>query len=411
MLVAWIVSTYRRKKALEAAAVELIQNQVNEGIGIVNQIQAPMVLMKGSDFVKLDGLEQHEALRDRGLLVFVDTVEAFLNLYQKKYITVFFSHQWLAFASPDPEKKQFALMCSAAQQIAIKEQRSLDDVYVWVDVFSIPQSCRPVQRLAINSLPALASLAKYFVTICPSIAHVDTKGTCDRHTYFKRCWCRAEVMSFWARNGVDQMYYADDNEGELKQMAPGGITHEFIESVQVFQGDLTCCRLCHNDGADICDREELMLPMLGLYAEIYKNRDTPSVKPIFEAIETNRHQIYPATFQYANGTEVFEKPLFGDLIDVMRHSIDEALGHTSTKVVNYGKLRAGSSKDARAPGSRHGSKHGSKHGSSKHGSTSVESSGFDRETSSRVSRRSAGSTLKAPVVVVSDISLSSSTAE
>mmetsp|Transcript_58301 Transcript_58301/g.160004 ORF Transcript_58301/g.160004 Transcript_58301/m.160004 type:complete len:253 (+) Transcript_58301:308-1066(+) len=118
MLVAWIVSTYRRKKALEAAAVELIQNQVNEGIGIVNQIQAPMVLMKGSDFVKLDGLEQHEALRDRGLLVFVDTVEAFLNLYQKKYITVFFSHQWLAFASPDPEKKQFALMCSAAQQVS-----------------------------------------------------------------------------------------------------------------------------------------------------------------------------------------------------------------------------------------------------------------------------------------------------
>jgi hypothetical protein len=77
-----------------------------------------MVLMKGSDFVKLDGLEQHEALRDRGLLVFVDTVEAFLNLYQKKYITVFFSHQWLALASPDPEKKQFAVMCSAAQQVS-----------------------------------------------------------------------------------------------------------------------------------------------------------------------------------------------------------------------------------------------------------------------------------------------------
>jgi hypothetical protein len=46
MLVAWIVSTYRRKKALEAAAVELIQNQVNEGIGIVKQIQVNNLRLK-----------------------------------------------------------------------------------------------------------------------------------------------------------------------------------------------------------------------------------------------------------------------------------------------------------------------------------------------------------------------------
>ena len=46
-----------------------------------------------------------------------------------------------------------------------------------------------------------------------------------------------------------------------------------LEALDVFNGDLTCCRLKHPHG-DPCDREELMLPMLGLFAELYRGRDS-----------------------------------------------------------------------------------------------------------------------------------------
>ena len=48
-----------------------------------------------------------------------------------------------------------------------------------------------------------------------------------------------------------------------------------IEAIAVFDGDLSCCGAEHPDkGA--CDRELLMSPMLGLFYEIYRDRDGAS---------------------------------------------------------------------------------------------------------------------------------------
>ena len=46
---------------------------------------------------------------------------------------------------------------------------------------------------------------------------------------------------------------------------------QLVDALDVFAGELSCCRRGHPDAAP-CDKELLMLPMLGIYAEIYKNR-------------------------------------------------------------------------------------------------------------------------------------------
>eukprot|EP00966_Prymnesium_polylepis_P330458 7386109-Prymnesium_polylepis.1 len=156
-----------------------------------------------------------------------------------------------------------------------------------------------MQELMINSLPNRASSVEYFVTICPTVKHHNTSKQCDKMTYHKRCWCRAEVrllsartrpglpsmgnarlicasddwenlsalstrqvMSYWARQGTECMFYTDGSENAgLKAMAPNGVTEDFLENVGVFGGELTCCRLGHHGGTTPCDKEELMRPM------------------------------------------------------------------------------------------------------------------------------------------------------
>ncbi len=84
---------------------------------------------------------------------------------------------------------------------------------------------------------------------------------------------------------------------------------------------MTCCRLGHASGAP-CDREALILPMLGLYAELYRDRRGASAEA-YALIEDKKDKLYPRTFAYrCRGTDgaaptTEELPLFGDLIDAV----------------------------------------------------------------------------------------------
>jgi len=373
----WIVATLRRKRALERQAEATIKKQIVSAVDALKEIQAPLALIRASDFLEIGSLQSHEALRDKGVLHFVDTTSQFIETVFTRYVTVFFSHQWLAFGDPDPRGEQYAVMVKAARSIAALEKVPLEDIFLWVDVISISQSCRSVQTLAINSLPCFASLLKYFVTVCPTVKHADTGAVCNKASYHERCWCRAELMSFWARNGTERMFYATGGSGAarrsevggeepegmaLEPMAPEGVTESFVDAIKVFHGSLSCCRLGHAGGTACCDKEELMLPMLGLYAEIYAKRDG-ACKRINDAIEGHLDEIFPRTFEYcANGTTV-QKLLFGDLVTVLRHDIDQAVaGGRTGRPLQIGKLQQGTSKAADAP-IPHGTKHGSKHAS------------------------------------------------
>ena len=98
-------------------------------------------------------------------------------------------------------------MKAALQSVAARSRLALEDLYVWVDVCSIPQRNAGIKGLSILSLPAYAGASDYFVAVVPNTTHAATRLPCDARSYAARCWCRAEVMSCWARNGSRDMYY------------------------------------------------------------------------------------------------------------------------------------------------------------------------------------------------------------
>ena len=183
------------------------------------------------------------------------------------------------------------------------------------------------QRLAIASLPTFASAGQYFVVVAPDAEHVDTGASCNSLTYRRRAWCRAEIFSCWARNGTKSMY--ESTRQGLRSLASDD--QVLLEALDVFGGAMTCCqRLGHASGAP-CDREALMLPMLGLYAELYRDRRGASAEA-YALIEDKKDKLYPRTFAYrCRGTDggaptTEELPLFGDLIDAVEYfiTLDEA---------------------------------------------------------------------------------------
>ena len=53
---------------------------------------------------------------------------------------------------------------------------------------------------------------------------------------------------------------------------------QMAEALDVISGEFTCCRLGHPN-EDPCDREQLMLPLLGLYANVYAERQSRPAAP------------------------------------------------------------------------------------------------------------------------------------
>jgi len=208
---------------------------------------------------------------------------------------------------------------------------SLKDVFVWVDYSCIPQSNASVQNLAIRSLAVYASSATYFVIVAPNTQHADLDHVCDLDTYQRRVWCRAEQVCHSMRNGTTGMFLAGGNPGDLEFMPVK--PDFFLESLHVFNGELTCCRFEHK-GMESCDRQSLVVPILGLYGELFRaahdgvkdgSADMSTVKTFLKEIEKHQEDMFPRTFQRVmwrkNKRVIEEVLLFGDLIDRMRARI------------------------------------------------------------------------------------------
>merc|ERR1712166_906360 len=361
----WIRAV-RKSSTLEVEVAALIVRQVEEAQAFSTELRTPFVLMRASDFLKLKRLRSQEELRDQNCLLYLDTLDE-ATQFLSAHISVFFSHQWLGWYDPDPDRVQYQVMCAALHKVRARESMKLHDlhkVFVWVDFFSIPQKCTSVQKLAVEQLGTLASVCSYFIVAAPDAYHANTGEQCNQETYHARCWCRAEIFSHWARRGcatfgdspcqeLQNMFYMTDNglepmvpvhsEGDGQEHGSGQETPDspqlpgssmysakFLESINVFNGDLTCCKRCNNGGIQPCDRETLMLPMLGLYTEIYDNRDKPAVKDMYAMIAQNIDGIFPQEFEYtiAEGQTV-TKPLFGDLIQAVE-AVVEAVKSTES---------------------------------------------------------------------------------
>lgn len=328
-----------------------IDVKLTEAQGIGNEVQFPIVLLRGDIFLELGELQSHEELRAK--LTFFDNVksaEAFLSKEgrpadeHRGHFSVFFSHQWTAYDKPDPSGLQYRTMCEAIRELADKRGVSVGEVYCWVDYFSIPQANKHTQRLAINSLPVYASILEAFVVVAPEVVHSNTGLLCNRHSYQQRGWCRAEQLCHCVRRGTSDMYLADSgicrplsgclgvfNESrqldkKMRRTSLVELENWFTQSLYVFspESHYSCCRMLHvMDGKKMpCDRQALMLPMLGLYGEIYRRRRQPEYGQVFEDIKAEKESIFPPSFTYVTSKASKPQPLFSDLLDRLERKMD-----------------------------------------------------------------------------------------
>lgn len=332
-IVYFVYKRYQSYRRIRIAHEQLMEATLNESIRALHSLDYPLHLVRGEEFASEGKLMRHEVLRNTHKLTVLDSladVDAFIAA--GKHV-VFFSHQWTSFTVPDPSGNQYASMCSSVKSLAKEKgwDESLKDVFIWVDYSCIPQANASTQNLAIRSLAAYASSATFFIITAPDTKHADLDDVCDLDTYQKRMWCRAEQVCHSMRNGTEGMYLADAN---------GGITPVssdfFNDSLHVFDGELTCCRLEHK-GMGACDRQSLVIPLLGLYGELFRAKQEfengkggnaealTSVNAFLKEIEKQQDEVFPRTFNrvmWRKNKRIEEEVLlFGDLIDRMKARI------------------------------------------------------------------------------------------
>mmetsp|Transcript_1938 Transcript_1938/g.3691 ORF Transcript_1938/g.3691 Transcript_1938/m.3691 type:complete len:1102 (-) Transcript_1938:147-3452(-) len=374
--------TYRR---IRQAHEQLMEATLNESVRALHQLDYPLHLVRGDEFVEEGKLMRHEVLRNTHKLTVLDSlpdVDAFIAA--GKHV-LFFSHQWTSFTVPDPSNIQYEAMCAAMKELANQNgwDESLKDVFVWADYSSIPQANPSTQNLAIRSLAAYASSSTYFVIIAPDTPHADLDDTCDLGTYQRRMWCRAEQVCHSMRNGTEGMYLGVGKEAPLVPVQ----SDFFADSLHVFNGELTCCRLEHK-GMGACDRQSLVMPLLGLYGELFRasheakggNAEAlASVDAFLNEIEKHQEEVFPRTFKrtmWRKNRKVTEDVmLFGDLIDRMKARISSGVGF-AIDVEKTGTLSTKASDSFVRHGASDFLRHGVVHGSGvTHGSSSISDSG------------------------------------
>ena len=68
----------------------------------------------------------------------------------------------------------------------------LNQMLIWVDYISIPQTPCEMQTLAIRTLPSFCTYASAFIVIAPIAKQKETGAVCNFTTYQSRMWtCRA----------------------------------------------------------------------------------------------------------------------------------------------------------------------------------------------------------------------------
>lgn len=160
-----------------------------------------------------------------------------------------------AYTQPDHTGEQYKCMVQALDRIVQDKGWEETNTWVWVDIISIPQRCKAMQQLAINSLSCYASVAHAFAIVAPPVAHRETGQPLDATTYNRRMWCRTENLCHTLRHGTHSMWLADSAGVSRLEHDQG-----FLKAnLRVFEAEATVEE----------DKLSLVLPVLGLYAELY----------------------------------------------------------------------------------------------------------------------------------------------
>ncbi|CAE8719605.1 unnamed protein product [Polarella glacialis] len=293
-----------------------VKVKVQAGLKLVNELPCPLFLVSAADFLSMPEEELrslHEGLRSTGKLLTLDTMDEVMELKKTSRI-LFFSYEWLSWSKVGPNKVQLSAMKAAADNVAKKLQVPTSQIHIWIDILSIPQKHPGMKAMAVDSLYAFAHCADVMVIVAPDCWHEDTGAKADALSYSERVWTRVEQLAHCSQHGVASMFLQTaETFCQLQD--------DWMERVcTVLDGDMTCCRNKHPNGCR-CDKQILVLPLLALYYDIYKQilSGYPSVAAKFtwELIQKKgKDQMFPPNIHIARDTGITKDyELFGDTIN------------------------------------------------------------------------------------------------
>lgn len=315
---------HRRLKAAEERHKAVLESKVTEGVGSITELAHCMVLTRADIFMDLS-FEQigelHEGARDRGILTYMDSkssIQAHWNREPNSRI-VFLSYQWLSWNRHGPNATQFEAMRQAVARYAESMELPVSEVYVWLDVLSIPQHHKGVQLLAVKSLYTYASSADALLIVAPDSVHAETGQVANLQTYKSRVWTRMEQIAHLTAHDLGSMLISSETGLEP-------VTEQWVRDVvRLFDGEMTCCRLNHH-GKDICDKETLVVPLLGVWFVLRSwmdqkptgedNLEAPKgAQLVYRLMRDQMDTVFPPTFQFNTKAGIEERELFGSLIE------------------------------------------------------------------------------------------------
>ncbi|CAE7713700.1 unnamed protein product [Symbiodinium microadriaticum] len=270
----------RRLKAAEERHKAVLESKVTEGVGSITELAHCMVLTRADIFMDLsfeqlgkEGMpppkieeeeeedEEEEEEEEEKEEVESEALRRRFAI-RKKLVPlagiVFLSYQWLSWNRHGPNATQFEAMRQAVARYAESMELTVSEVYVWLDVLSIPQHHKGVQLLAVNSLYTYASSADALLIVAPDSVHAETGQVANLQTYKSRVWTRMEQIAHLTAHDLSSMLISSETGLEP-------VTEQWVRDVvRLFDGEMTCCRLNHH-GKDICDKETLVVPLLGVW--------------------------------------------------------------------------------------------------------------------------------------------------
>eukprot|EP00929_Paragymnodinium_shiwhaense_P036221 TRINITY_DN19440_c0_g1_i5.p1 TRINITY_DN19440_c0_g1~~TRINITY_DN19440_c0_g1_i5.p1 ORF type:complete len:1252 (+),score=132.38 TRINITY_DN19440_c0_g1_i5:104-3859(+) len=310
---------YKRRQANE-----VLMKTLSLGFRSIETLQYPMCIVPAQWFCQLDQArvaELHEGARNGGHIHYLDSLCEVERFKEAGKMILFFSYPWLSWYRSGPSALQLECMQAAAKEIGRRQDHhlALCDLYIWLDVLSIPQGNETCKKLAIDSLYGYASSADVLVAICPAARHEQTAEEVGIASYKSRVWCRVEQIAHCCCNGFQNMAYSVE-PGKLV-----AIDEEWIRSIMyIFEGQTTCCRLKHV-GFQQCDQELLVPTMLAMYSRMLHNvleSEEEDVQPLCRMMESDRDRVFPHNFTFVTENDRrVQRQLFGPLMILIKEYV------------------------------------------------------------------------------------------
>ena len=127
-LVSATLSLRRLEKEKQKAKVE----RVTRAAKSVTSCSFSVCFCRYTAFAEYGKMIPHEEALFRGDLVFLHTYQDVLS-FVSVFPTIFFSHQWLSFQTPDPDNIHYAAIKEAADAVITTHELTRDSLFVWIE--------------------------------------------------------------------------------------------------------------------------------------------------------------------------------------------------------------------------------------------------------------------------------------